>query len=513
MTKLAQIQPVVETTQGRYQGLQRGAACAFLGMRYGTAERFKAPKPAPNFAGTKEANSFGPAAPQQVSANQMDPFLSWYAGLTEMSENCQFLNVFTPASDSAQRPVMVWLHGGGWMNFSSSVTGTDGTAFAAAQDVVVISLNHRLGALGFLALGDASSAFPDAGNAGLLDIVLVLKWVRDNVAAFGGDPDNVTIFGQSGGGAKVSALLGMSAAKGLFHKAIIQSMSGGLQIATPEAAAQITRNFIKAAGLDPDQTDALASLPLSSLISAQSALPRVFRPVIDNRYFDADPFLPSAPQTAKGIPLMAGCTATETTYYLRANPGSFAIDADRLQKRIETFLGTDATTTAGIIAAYRNTMNGVSPADILVAITTDQIFMRNTYTAARLHAEAGNPAFAFVFARETDVEGGNLRAPHCTDLPFIFGTTKVAKGHVGTGPDIAPMTRQMMTTWAEFARKGSPANDIVGDWPDYGAVERPVMALRPDPALLQDPGGVARRSLDVVPRYDYARSRGSFTSD
>jgi len=513
MSAARHIAPVVDTTLGRYRGSHRGMACVFRGIRYGKAERFRAPTAPLSFAGVHDALKNGPAAPQKLGSGPRNPFIAWYSDIRAISEDCLFLNVFTPACDGAARPVMVWLHGGGWMNFSGSAPGTDGSALAAAEDVVVVSLNHRLGAFGFLSLDWADPDFADAGNAGLLDIALALAWVRDNIAGFGGDPANVTIFGQSGGAAKVAALMAMPAAEGLFHKAIIQSMSGGLQIAEADAATAINRALMQAAGIDPAAKGALIDLSKEQLIEAQNALPRVFRPVIDGRQFSGHPFLPAAPSRARAIPLLAGCTATETTYYLRNSPDSFAIGMEQVTGRLRKFLGTDEAVTRRIIGAYRDSLQGGSPSDILVAVTTDQIFMRNTYDAARLHTEAGGQAFAFVYARETPVEGGHLRAPHCSELPFIFGTTDVARAHVGKGPDITPMTRMMMATWASFARTGNPGNALLPEWPPYSNADRPVMALQPDPEPLSDPGVSARAALRSVPRYEYAMARGGFVTD
>ncbi|WP_417209701.1 carboxylesterase/lipase family protein [Antarctobacter sp.] len=503
----------VETQAGRYRGAPVGGACVFRGIRYGRAHRFQAPVAADPFVGIRDADRSGPASPQRIGAGQSDPFLSWYSDVGAMSEDCQFLDVFTPGCDGTARPVMVWLHGGGWMSFSGSSDGTDGTALAQAQDVVVVSLSHRLGAFGFLALDTEDARFADAGNAGLLDIALALRWVRDNIAAFGGDPGNVTIFGQSGGAAKVAALMAMPAAEGLFHKAIIQSMSGGLQIARPEEAARISHALTRAAGLEPGDTEGLCSLSEMQLVEAQSTLPRVFRPVIDGRQFTGHPLLPMAPARSRHIPLMAGCTATETTYYMRAQPDSFGIDTDSLHRRLVRFLGTDAAKTARIVQAYCDAQPGATPTDILVAVTTDQIFMRNTYHAAQLQADAGAPVFAFVYARETPVEGGRLGAPHCSEVPFIFGTADRAAAHVGEGPDIAPMTGMMMATWAAFARSGTPANPLLPEWRPFAHPDRPVMALQPHPRLLSAPGAIARAALNDVPRYEYAMARGSFTTD
>lgn len=507
---------VVETRRGRLRGVEANGTLCFRGIRYGQStageNRFRPPVPAVEWAGIRDAASWSASAPQPILPAYSEPFYAWYSTIQQISEDCLFLNIFTPAADEKPRPVMVWLHGGGWRSFAATAPGTDGTLLARGEDVVVVTLNHRLGALGFLALGEDGERFADAGNAGLLDIVLALEWVRDNISAFGGDPTNVTIFGQSGGGAKVAALMALPAAAGLFHRAIVQSSSGGLRIAPREEAEGLTRNLVGNLGLDRADGAALQEVPLPDLLVAFQKTPGYFRPVIDDRSFHADPFFPSAPEVSSHVPLMVGCTNTETTYYMRQNPGSFHLELPDVEARLADFLQLDVVATGRIVEAYRDLIPSAQASDILVAVTTDYLFKRNTYRMASLRDGTSARSFAFVFAWETPVEGGQLRSPHTCEVPFIFGSAKAARAMVGDERDIEPMTKLMMATWAQFARSGDPNNPLLPEWRALAEADRPVMCLRPESALLPDPGGEARTTLDGLAFYEYNRSRDDFWS-
>jgi para-nitrobenzyl esterase len=504
----------VDTTTGRLRGVNVGGVSCFRGVRYGQstagANRFMPPIAARPAAGILDAAEWGRSAPQRVARDYQTPFYAWYSAIRDVSEDCLFLNVFTPAPDDGRRPVMVWLHGGGWRNFASTAPGTDGSALAEAEDVVVVSLNHRLGAFGFLALDRDDERFADAGNAGLLDIVLALQWVRDNIEAFGGDPSNVTIFGQSGGAAKVAALMAMPTAKGLFHKAIVQSMSGGLRIASREEGHSYAVDLAHALGLERLDGAALQLLPLEAMLAGLDKCTHYFRPVIDDRTFAGDPFYPAAPSISDTIPLMVGCTDTETTYYLRRDPANVSMDMADARARLSRFLKTDAAATDRIVSAYRDTHPEARPVDTLVAVTTDYLFKRNTYRLAALRDQAAAQSFAYVFSCRMLVEDDTLGAPHTCELPFIFGTSETAQALVGTGSHIAPMTRIMMATWAQFARHGDPNNALVPTWRPYVDADRPVMALQEQSTLTSDPGGQARSALDGLPYYEYSNSRDAF---
>lgn len=507
---------VVETTLGRLRGIQADGVLTFRGVRYGQStggvNRFRPPLEPTQWSGVQDAMTWSSSAPQSVLPAYAEPFYAWYSQIQGVSEDCLFLNVFTPAADHGRRAVMVWLHGGGWRNFAATAPGTDGTLLAKCEDVVVVTLNHRLGALGFLALTSEDERFADAGNVGLLDIVLALRWVRENIAAFGGDPGNVTIFGQSGGGAKVAALMAMTAAKGLFQKAIVQSSSGGLRVASRDEAEGLARGLAGTLGLERPEGSSLQKVPLEKFLTALRTTPGYFRPVIDGRTFSADPFFPGAPAISNQVPMMVGCTNTETTYYMRKNPASFHLDLLDVIARLAGFLQVDAPAARLVVEAYRDGASTASPSDILVSVTTDYLFKRNTYRMASLRENAPARSFAFVFSWETPVDDGRLRSPHTCELPFIFGSADAARALVGFGSDVDVMAKVMMATWAQFARNGDPNNSLLPEWRAFSNPDRPIMSLRPESTLLPDPDGEARTTLNELPFYEYNRSRDDFWS-
>ena len=511
-------QPVAETTNGKVRGRAEHGALAFRGVRYGATtaggNRFLPPHTPAKWGGIADAGHWSASAPQAATPAHASPFYSWYSKIEAISEDCLFLNVFTPRLDDGKRPVMVWLHGGGWRGFASSAPGCDGTCLAREQDVVVVTVNHRLNGFGFLDLDDTDPRFADAGNAGLLDLVLALRWVRDNAGVFGGDPGNVTLFGQSGGASKTAALLAMPAARGLFHKAIIQSTSGGMRVANRDEAARMVSELAVALGVRRLGGEALQKLPMDELLSAIEKAPGPFRPVVDGRSLHRDPYFPDAPEIAADVPVMAGTTNTETTWYYDAYPNNFLLEISDVRRRLMRFLKLDGGAVDALIDVYRSGCPDVNPSDILTAITTDYLFKRNTLRIASLHAASGRaPVYCYVFARETPVGNRRFRSPHAAELPFIFGTTDVAAGQCGSGDDIQPMTKIMMATWAAFARQGDPNNSMIPAWKPFTGAERQTMVLNVESQLLSDPGGAARAALDGLPYYDYSNDRASFLKD
>ena len=428
-----------------------------------------------------------------------------------MSEDCLFLNVFTTGTnDNKRRPVMVWLHGGSWVSCASSAPGFNGTNLARAQDVVVVSVNHRLNAFGYIRLDD-KGRFADSGCAGVLDLVQALRWVRDNVAAFGGDPNNVTIFGQSGGAAKVMALLAFPSANGLFHKAIIESCSGGMRITGQEEAERQAHSLAKALGIADANGETLQKVPTEKIAGALRAVQGPFRPVVDGRNFKADPFYPTAPSVAADVPILAGNANTETTYYLQVDPRNFYLEMSDVRRRLVAFLKVEDKKAGELIDAYQSVYPTYSPSRILTMITTDYLFKRNTLKAAALKAAAGRaPVYAFVFAHETPVQGGRIHSPHTSEVPFIFGTTRDAEAQLGAETDLEAMTNVMMSTWAAFARNGNPNNKTVPRWEQFSDKARNTMVLMVDSHLANDPGGTARAALDGLPYYEYNISRTKF---
>jgi para-nitrobenzyl esterase len=498
---------VVETSQGKLCGKPENGVQIYLGIPYAVStsgpNRFLPPQELEPWAGIRDATSFGSSAPQGPVGP--DALTFWYNEIQPISETCLTLNVFTPSASTASRkPVMVWIHGGGWSVFSGSAPGFNGSNLARMGDVVVVTVNHRLNLFGYLKLDDKDERFADSGNAGLLDLVAALRWVHDNVAAFGGDPGNVTIFGQSGGGAKVSALMATFAATGLFHRAIAQSCSGSLRHASSEEAAALANSLAGQLGLARASGEALQAISTDRLVAALVAAPRPYRPVLDGRTFTRDPFEPDAPPTASDIPLMAGNAATETRLMMAVDRGNFTLKAGEVRRRVARFLRTDAAETNRIIDAYQAADATAAPSDLLAAITTDYAYIRNTRREA-LHqsASARAPVFTYVFNWRTPVWDGVLRSPHELEVPFLFGNAAAGATLVGTGPDIAPLTKMMIATWSAFAYTGDPNNSSLPRWPRYDAKDRFTMVLDTASRVERDPGGQARAVLDPLPVFEY----------
>ncbi len=497
--------PIVETTGGKLRGSATGGVSCFKGIPYAAstagANRFLPPSPAAPWPGVRDATAFGASAPQLPAS--ADPLGAWYGALQPMSEDCLSLNVWT-ASTGGKRPVMVWLHGGAWVSCAGSAPGFDGTVLARDGDVVVVTINHRLNLFGYLKLDDPDERFAQSGTAGVLDMVAALRWVRDNAAAFGGDPGNVTVFGQSGGGAKVSALLACPAARGLFHKAIAQSCSGSLRLAPPEEAAANAHGLAKRLGIERPTASALQAVPAATLIPLMAGMPPVFRPVLDET-FPANPFDPAAPAGAGAVPTMFGNAATECTLYMAANMANFSLDSAEVQRRLGRFLRIDPAASGRIVDAYRTAMPAATPSEIMAAVTTDYTYRRNTTREAELQsAAAGAPVYTYVFDWRTPVRGGVLQSPHTSEVPFVFGTAPAAAALVGNGPDIAPLTQMMVAAWSAFAHTGDPSNPHLPAWPRFDVMRRSTMLLSRESKVAGNPGGDRREALAALPPFEYS---------
>ncbi|RDD92843.1 carboxylesterase/lipase family protein [Paracoccus pantotrophus] len=504
----------VATTGGMIEGRRRQDVLRFLGIRYGETTagtgRFLAPRAVRPRAGVQQAIASGPAAPQWARHENHDPFFAWYSAVGPVSEDCLFLDLFTP-STTGRRPVMVWLHGGGWTSYSGSAPGFDASKLALSEDLVVVTLNHRLGVFGHLSIPDADARFADAGNAGLLDIVLALKWVRENVSGFGGDPDCVTLFGQSGGGAKVAALLAMPEARSLFHRAAIQSIGSAMRVAEPEEAASVAECLARELEMDQLDPVALQTLPMDDLIRASAKAPPA-RAMIDGRHLHDHPFHGTAPAAASGIPLLVGSTRTECSYYMRADPKNFTLDDDTMQTRLARFLGVPRREMSAIHGAYRETYPGSSPTELLMLAASDQMFKRPALAIATLQASRGiAPVYTYHFEWNTPIEGGRMRSPHTAEIPFIFGTSEAAAACIGAGS--TRMERVMMASWAAFARSGSPGNPELPDWVPYNPTDMWTMCLNEASHLESDPGGAPREMLSGLPFYQYGQSVAPLVSE
>jgi len=493
LARAASAAPVVKTTAGRVRGIQDGDLQIFRGIRYGAdtgPRRFMPPvAPAP-WRGIAEATAFGAASRQPGS----EP---------NQSEDCLFLNVTAPLAKPAHtRPVIVYIHGGAYSSGSGASPLYDGANLCRRGDVVVVTINHRLSLFGYLYL----PGFPDSGNAGMLDLVLALRWVRDNIAAFGGDPGCVTLLGQSGGGAKIATLMAMPAADGLFHRAA--TLSGQQLTATgPLHAAGRARVLLDKLGVSPERAATLTSLPAADLLRAHSGSvdPYIGRgslymgPVLDERTLTRHPFYPDAPAQSAGVPMMIGNTRDETRSLIgRGDPGVFDITWEALPQRLEVELRVDISGSL-VVAEYRRWYPHYSPADVFFSATTAGRSWRAAIVEAELRAAQGSPVFAYQLDWGSPADGGKWGAFHTLDIPLMFGTLTARESLTGDGEEARRVSAALQGALLAFARTGDPNYPDVPRWEPYTLPRRATMVVNVESRLVDDPRGAERRLFAKVP--------------
>ena len=491
---------VARVRGGRVAGERLHGVHVFRGLRYGAdtaGRRFLPPLRESAWRGIRDATGFGSAAPQRGDGGPG-------------SEDCLFLNVWTPGlRDNRSRPVLVYLHGGGYNTGSGSDPLYDGTRLCVRGDVVVVTLNHRLNAFGYLHLSDLlGKRYAGAGNVGQLDLVQALHWVREHAAEFGGDPGNVTLFGQSGGGAKIATLMAMPAARGLFHRA--WTMSGQqVTAAGPRAADARARVLLGALGLGPGEAERLCTLPAGALLQAiavrdpspveDTAL--YFGPVMDGIVLPRHPFWPDAPPQSAHVPMVIGNTRDETRAFLAGDPANLALDWAALPEKLRTQQYVDLD-PAVVIAAYRELYPEATPSEVFFAATTAGRSWRGALEELEARARDGRGnTWAYQldwYPRDVDPHG-RMRAFHTLDIPLVFDNAAQPGARIGASPGARRMADAMSTALIAFARSGDPRTGATADWPTWSPPDRQTMVFDEVPRCVADPRGGERRLYARVP--------------
>jgi para-nitrobenzyl esterase len=494
----AQMRSVVaDTTFGKIRGADIDGIKIFKGIPYGASttgkNRFMPPADPPKWANIRDTLEYGHSAPQTepgARRNVSDLAVAG-AGLTAEGEDCLVLNVWTPALDATKRPVMLWCHGGGFATGSGASPVTDGTNLARRGDVVVVTINHRLNVLGFTNLAElGGSDFAQSGDVGMLDIVQALKWVRDNITQFGGDPNNVTIFGQSGGGRKVGTLLAMPSARGLFHRAIIES-GPTITLVEREQAARVASELLAKLGLNKSEVRDLQTLPVDRIMTAYFAVVRSmnvdqmtmgFSPTMDGHAIPRHPFHPSASDESPNVPLMLGSARTELTN--GADASMFSMNDQAMRGRIRSILGASAES---VIDVYRKANPGASPSDLYFLIASDARYGAPIMKIAERRAALSKaPVYLYYFRWESPVDGGRLKSPHTIEIPFAFHNVKASR-LTRTSADAPGLADKVSDAWIAFARKGDPSVSRLPRWTPFTSANRPTMVFNNESKVENDP--------------------------
>ncbi|MGX6445112.1 carboxylesterase/lipase family protein [Neobacillus sp. K501] len=479
---------IVESVYGKLQGEQVDGVFSWKGIPYAKppvgALRFRAPERPDSWKGVRQATSFSPVAPQ----TQKEIMEFFGNDISNMNEDCLYLNVWSPATDGKKRPVMVWIHGGAFVSGSGSSSWYDGASFAAQGDVVVVTINYRLGILGFLHLGEiGGEEYATSGNCGILDQVAALQWVQENIAAFGGDPNNVTVFGESAGAMSIGVLLGFPSAQGLFHKAILQS-GAAANVHSSETATKVTGHLLAALQVEPTNLSKLAELPVEQLIQVADLVPPMsLGPVIDGVSLPKHPQDAIAAGSAKDVSILIGTNKDEYNIFSVFDPEWKNADEAKVTVLFEKTFGPFVQVISKFIPGGLNQ-------DLFNKLLTDTIFTNPAQKLAELQVNQGTPVWMYRFDWETQVFGGALKSTHALEIPFVFNTLRTpnTENFTGSSPERQQIADQMHQRWINFARNGHPNSDSLPEWPGYELTKRTTMIFDTESKIINDPNSEDR---------------------
>jgi para-nitrobenzyl esterase len=487
----------VSAPAGTFIGERSGGATAFRGIRYGRARRFMTPVAEARATSPVQATDWGPSSPQNGSSS-----LTYGAKGIVYDEDCLHLNVWTAeANPGAKKPVMFYIHGGAYSSGTGSSPMLDGTRLAARGDVVVVTINHRLNVFGYGYLARLDSRFPDSGNNGQLDIHLALAWVRDNIAAFGGDPNRVLVFGQSGGGAKIATMLGTPAASGLFHRAVTMSGQQVTASGPLNATARMQAFMAKVGAATPG---ALLDMPWQKLVEGLKATDPIlgggvyFGPVLDMKTLVRHPFWPDANPIGLKVPVILGNVHDETRAFTPpGSPKVQGIDWDNVAERIAPEMRVDIL-PEWVVAQYRAHYPDWSPLDVFYGATTAGRSWRGQVIEAEARAATKSPAWVYQVdytSRTNPIRG----AFHTMDIPLIFGTLDAPGSETGVGADARAASAAMQESVVAFAKTGDPNHPGLPAWPKYDVTRRSTMIFDVNSHIENDPRKWQRELFARVP--------------
>jgi para-nitrobenzyl esterase len=508
---------IAETSFGKIRGVENRGVKIFKGVSYGAntagANRFMPPVDPDSWTGVRDALEFGPSCPQSdpsaskptTPSTTPDPQSasgpSIYKALrvpgnkaTVEGEDCLVLNIWTPAlNDGRKRPVMLWLHGGGFGSGSGSNLGWDGTNLCLRGDVVVLTINHRLHALGFANFSEFSPDFAASGDVGMLDIVHALKWVRTNIVQFGGDPNTVMIFGQSGGGRKCETLLAMPLAKGLFHRAAIES-GVAIKVNGRTDAIRVSELMLAKLGIPKTDVHQIQKLPVNQVMAAAFAVYREagkdgkslagFAPTVDGTILPQHPVYPTASPVSADVPVIIGHTRTEATG-LTTDAALWHLNEEEMQARVKEMIGDQSV---ALIDLYRKHNPNATPTDLYFLINSDYRYGAPTMKIAeRRAALKKGPVYLYYFVWKTPVQDGLLESPHNLEWPFAFDNAKICANLTGGGPEAMALADKVSDAWIAFARTGNPNNSKLPHWPVFNEKNRATMIFNNNCKVVDDP--------------------------